>query len=577
MGGYFFRSFTTLVYLTTLFPPPLEAAKTVKLDLFEERDLSLHRRQSTGDGTRDINLIWNSTTFRYYAYVTIGDSNQNLKLAIIQNPFTWVPRPWNRSVDCDDYYNDCEASSLSGYFNVNPPDSSTYRNLSASTPFSIEYDDGGDVTGIWGQDDFRMGDITVPKVNFGVIEQYGTRKPCIGLDKSDSSVDYPSFLEVMQSQNLINTPTFGVYLGDLRGKDDTGKSITFGGIDTLKFKLPLKTVSSKNGYTLDLIGVNLIGDNGLNTTEIATGGSPQSVTISFSTPSIFLPTDIFNDIMNFLGASESNDYDIRKLPAENTGIEFVFRDDLRIFVPFSQMILPDTYNPGWYTTLIQEDTDGGFYLGSPFFRAAYVFYDYANSEISIAPSILNVTNSNITEIGVNNASVTTLQWLYVTDEPNTLPTSTTTSSPTPEPTSNPKKSIIGPVVGGVVGGIAVIAAAIGIFFYLNRRKKPDTSASMGMNNGHMPNNGQPGPMGGEMNNEMTYAQDHYTAQKPNPWAHNTVVSPVTPGPGPISPGPGPLSPAPSELGGNMYHPPAPAPAPNTAYGHNIHSTVVELA
>ncbi|KAF3915664.1 hypothetical protein AA313_de0201705 [Arthrobotrys entomopaga] len=272
--------------------------------------------------------------------------------------------------------------------------------------------------------------------------------------------------------------------------------------------------------------------------------------------------------MNFLGASQSNDYDIKKLPGDDTGLEFVFRNNLRIFVPFSQMILPDVRTPGWYTTLIQEDTDGGFSLGSPFFRAAYVFYDYKNSEISVAPSIFNVTNSNITEIGVNNASVTTLEWLYASGESGMLPTST------PEPTSAPKNSIIGPVVGGVVGGVVLIAAAIAIFFYYNRRKRLASQANISTHahGAHGPNSGKPME---EMNTGMAYTQDHHAMHKPNPWSHNTAVSPTSPAPPYPSPTPGPLSPAPSELGGNMYHPPA--PAPNTAHGQNIHSNVVELA
>ncbi|KAF3907989.1 hypothetical protein ABW20_dc0105100 [Dactylellina cionopaga] len=156
---------------------------------------------------------------------------KNFRLAVVQNPFTWVAQKWNATRDC----------SPGRLMDLDACDRGRYSGLCG-----------------WGRDKFRLGQLTVDvdNVNFGVANYYNAT-PQLGLERSDEDVLYPTFLEVMQSQDLINTGTYGIYLGDIRGKFDTGKSITFGGIDTAKFQRPLRTYSSLSGYELDLFTIKI--------------------------------------------------------------------------------------------------------------------------------------------------------------------------------------------------------------------------------------------------------------------------------------------------------------------------------
>ncbi|KAF3928144.1 Barrierpepsin [Arthrobotrys entomopaga] len=291
--------------------------------------------------------------------------------------------------------------------------------------------------GVWVQDKFRLGQLTVDvnNINFGVASRYNTT-PVLGLDTSTSDVLYPTFLEVMQSQDIINTVTYGIYLGDIRGRDDAGKSIIFGGLDVAKFQWPLKTYSSVTGYKLDLLTINI--------------------------------------------------------------------------------------------------------------RSAYVFYDFRNLEISLAPSIFNVTATNVTEVGVNNASVTALEWLTENSSVTSVipepppPPPPTTSPPTPTFTPEPVKKLnIGRIVGEAVGGVTGLAVIIIAIWYYVSRKRNRNSRPAPMAPDGMP----PTPMMDEKTTggraSVGFANSQFTPAKPNDMRPLPPISPISPMPPISSPNPWP--------------------------------------
>ncbi|KAF3907991.1 hypothetical protein ABW20_dc0106423 [Dactylellina cionopaga] len=189
---------------------------------------------------------------------------------------------------------------------------------------------------------------------------------------------------------------------------------------------------------------------------------------------------------------------------------------------------------GWYRPSVRasnEYEDVGLTLGTPFFRSAYVFYDFQNEEISLAPSIYNTSASNITEVGVGNASVTALEWLAVDPLTTTVtleplpPPAPTSPAPAPVPAPASSKSLkVGVIAGAAVGGVVVLALlAIGVWFccFRNRNTGPVPMA---------PDNIPPTPMiddkaGGDVYAGAGFANDQFSPAKPT---EASPISPVTP-------------------------------------------------
>ncbi|KAK6523792.1 hypothetical protein TWF281_001764 [Arthrobotrys megalospora] len=464
----------SVFYIFILLSPALKAAKTLSLDLIDESEKFYTRnlvRRQIGNGWRSTDIIYNATDFQFYVEVNVGDNNKNLRLGVIQNPYTWVASRWNRTSPCPPLTEKyaCDRVLGSGFFNLYPPDSSTYQNLSDT--FGITYVDNRYASGNWVRDKFRLGQLTVEDVNFGVARYYNA-SPVIGLERSDSGTEYPTFLEVMQTKDIINTPTYGIYAGDIRGRQDSGKSITFGGIDVAKFTWPLRTFSSRSNYALNLLSIQVVSSGNVVDTPLdQPGTSPVNANLNFGTASIHLPKAVYDAMNSDIGALPSNDYYINTPPPEGSGLNFTFTDGLSIFVPYSQMITPVGSVDGttWYLVLAVQN-DRQTVLGTPFFRSAYVFYDFENSEFSVAPALYNVTASNVTEVGVNNASVTALEWLQPipvenNPPPPPPPTDTSTPPPPPQPTTSGTKTPVAAIAGGTVGGVVVLVAIIGICYY----------------------------------------------------------------------------------------------------------------
>ncbi|KAK6352523.1 hypothetical protein TWF730_009347 [Orbilia blumenaviensis] len=533
-----FSAFSVL----TLFSLATRADKTVTLDLIDEsakfHQGDLVRRQS-GEGWRSTDIIYNSTEYQFYVDVGIGDKNKNLRLGVIQNPFTWVASRWNSTHDCPPLTQTyaCGRIRGSGFFSLDPPDSSTYRNL--SDDFDILYSDNRYSIGTWGRDKFRLGQLTIDDVNFGVGEFYNAT-PALGLERSDSTTKYPTFLEVMQDQGIINTATYGIYVGDIRGREDSGKSITFGGIDTAKFGRPLRTFSSQTTYALDLLSVGIVSQGNVVSTPLDQPiNSPLVAHLNFGTASIHLPSDAFDVVMDDLGAKPSNNYDILTLPPEGSGLNFTFSGGFSIFVPYSQMISanPDS---AWYTVLVVPNNRNTI-LGTPFFRSAYVFYDFQNEEFSIAPALFNVTASNVTEVGVDNASVSVYEWLYVDDTPALIPSPSPSPSPPTDPVnkdSGGSSVPVGAIAGGAAGGAVLIGIIIGvcvyIFYYRPRHPRFQNDdlynggGQMTQAPAHMPLP-PPGPAPGPPPGPGVFTNEQFSPTKPmySPPVGSPVGSPVS--------------------------------------------------
>ncbi|KAF3273304.1 hypothetical protein TWF970_009220 [Orbilia oligospora] len=494
MATNFLRLTLSVLSIFILLSPALtyNATKTFTLDLIDESQEyheNLVRRQVEDNGWRKSDILYvsataiqsNSTQLQFFVNVSIGDRNKNLKLAVSQSSYTWVASPWNSTQDCPPLIESFVCSNIrsSGFFSLYPPDSSSYRNLSGS--FDLLFTDDSYVQaqlfaiGHWGRDKFRLGQLTIDDVNFGVGRSYNETS-ILGLGSSSyftkyPITKYPTFLEVMQKNDIINTPSYGIYIGDIRGREASGKSITFGGVDVAKFALPVKTLSggSSYSYPLNLLGIDIVsGGEVISKPLERSEGAPRSYAsmLKLSAFSIHLPSDAFYLVTTNLGAwAEELGYIIDRVPPDGSGLNFTFTDGLSIFVPYSQMAAPIS-STQYVLLLVPNDKD--IIFGTPFFRSAYVFYDFQNDEVSIARALYNITASNITEVGANKASLSVIKWLY--EDPNQRSNQTTSSRPTQRPTGGPNIAVI---IGGVVAGVTVVSIIGGISIYLFKSPPSD--------------------------------------------------------------------------------------------------------
>ncbi|KAF3171465.1 hypothetical protein TWF106_005468 [Orbilia oligospora] len=272
----------------------------------------------------------------------------------------------------------------------------------------------------------------------------------------------------MQNNDIINTPSYGIYLGDIRRREASGKSITFGGIDVAKFTLPLKTLTSSY---LSLRGIDIVSEGKVVSTPLERSDKTTQTyisTLEFDAFSIHLPSNVFNLVATVLRARvEEPNYIIDTLPPDGSGLNFTFTNGLSIFVPYSQMATPISNSQ---YLLLLEPNDKDIILGTPFFRSTYVFYDFHNGEISIASALYNITASNITEVGAKKASISVIKWLY--EDPNQKSSPTPSSRPVQRFTNDTGGPDVAVILGGVVAAVAVVSM-IGVSIYLLSSRKSD--------------------------------------------------------------------------------------------------------
>ncbi|KAF3935201.1 hypothetical protein ABW19_dt0200198 [Dactylella cylindrospora] len=233
----------------------------------------------------------------------------------------------------------------------------------------------------------------------------------------------------MLKQNMINTLTCGISVGDLWSSNDTGKSIVFGGIDKAKFTGPLKTYGIQNSEIMNRIG--FVGINYIDELGVA---AP-------------LGEDLFTN-------TTKSSY-------------------LYLGIP-----------PDWYDVLIGTDPYGGVTLGDPFFRGAYVVLDYTHRQISLASAVYN-QSQEIIEVGMNGSSVSELGLHTVVDEDEAvngdlgsgdlgsgdLGSGTLGVLDSDEVAIPSPKPPIGPIIGGSVGGTAFLTILVVAWVVIRRRRK----------------------------------------------------------------------------------------------------------
>ncbi|MCJ1400376.1 hypothetical protein MMC11_003581 [Xylographa trunciseda] len=448
----------------------------------------LRKRQKTVTETLD-NFEQGSL---YFANVTIGTPPQTFRFHVD----TGSSDLWTNAASSDlckagnNVPNGDIPCSVSGTYSANK--SSTYKYVDSS--FEISYADTTGASGDYVMDTLHIGGKDVKSLQFGVGYSSNSSEGVMGIGypsleaqvQNDGQKSYPNIPQVMSTQGLISSPAYSLWLDDL---DAATGSILFGGVDTDKFQGSLQTlpIIQEQGQFVEMIvalsGINLVANN----TNTTVSKSTTAVLLDSGSTLSYLPEDVSSAIYNALGVvfDTQQDQAFCQCSLANTTatIEFIFSGQI-ISVPISEMVLEG--GGGVQTKsgqtldctfgIVAQPPQSGpgtaYTLGDTFIRSAYIVYDLANNQISLAQTDFGATGSNVMEIGtgknsvpsasgVGNAATATVTGTAVIGGV----TGTSTSTATGSSASSSKSSEAGPISHAHLGVWAGVAAA-GMLFAL---------------------------------------------------------------------------------------------------------------
>ena len=388
-----------------------------------ERD-ALRRRQ-TVTATLD-----NEQTL-YFANVSVGTPAQDLRLHIDTGSSDLWTNAKNSRI-CSLHGDPC---SDSGTYNANS--SSTYKFVNSN--FNVSYEDGSGASGDYVTDTVSIGGKSIKSMQFGV--GYDSTSPegilGIGYIADEAAVDrangkgYSNLPQAMVDGGLIKSNAYSLWLDDLQSSSG---SLLFGGVDTSKYHGDLQTLPIQKEFdqyaefiiTLSGMSLNAQGKNNSLTTDL-----PTAVILDSGSTLTYLPDDLITQIFSALQVQYSQREGAAladcSLANSDITLDFTFTS-ATISVPMNELVLssesddsndrqdPDSEDGGSQSSSGHNDgsvcifgiapADGSTaVLGDTFLRSAYVVYDLANNEISLAQTNFNATDSNVKEIGTGSGSV----------------------------------------------------------------------------------------------------------------------------------------------------------------------------
>lgn len=425
---------------------------TVTMSIGKARGIpNLRKRTLSPRATITESLANNFTGGDYIAQVSVGTPSQTLTLAID----TGSSDVWMLSSTADlctdpelqDYYGTGGCAST-----FDSSKSSSFKVVDANG-FDISYADSSGATGDYITDNLSIGGATIKALEMGFAYNATLQTGLLGIgydlnEASDSSSGgdgsgddgssapfiYPSIIDQMMSQGLINTKAYSLYLDDYQAS--TG-SIIFGGLDSDKYhgsliQLPIVPDQYSNGsdayaeFNVAMTSFGITGEQG-NTTNFTTSTFKEAVILDSGTTLVYLPDQLVQDLVTRLNgeADDSSGEIYVPCSARDDSPKMTFNfgfggaNGVTIQVPASELImdLDGAFSTGGYAPQVSFDNpcalaimgDGGeggpYILGDTFLRSAYVVYDLKNNLIALAQTNFNSTTSSIVEFQASATSI----------------------------------------------------------------------------------------------------------------------------------------------------------------------------
>lgn len=423
---------------------PIERRQLPDILAHERSRLRKRQTQGTVEQTLD-----NDQTL-YYANLTLGTPEQSLRLHIDTGSSDLWVNTANSSL-CTSARTSCEGGTYDSSA------SSTYKFV--NNEFNISYVDGSGAVGDYVSDTLHFGGVTLANFQFGIGESSSSQQGVLGIGYVSNEVQvnraglesYPNLPQALVDAGHIESNAYSLWLNDL---DASTGEILFGGVNTDKYEgdlASLPILQTYGGYyelSIALTGLTNAGSNLSSSSSL-----PAAVLLDSGATLTYLPDDIVTEIYNQVQAVYQSDVGAAYVPCSvetsNATVDFDFSGQT-IRVPYDELFLnagtnnfgePLTFTNGEQACLfgIAPAQGGTNVLGDTFLRSAYVVYDLANNEISLAQTVFNSTSDNIQQI-----------------------TKGTDSVPNATPVSNPVTDVAAGTGGARLGGATATATVTGL-------------------------------------------------------------------------------------------------------------------
>lgn len=365
------------------------------------RDRLRHERRRIQKRSGTVTETLTNDLTLYWANVTIGTPSQTIALHIdTGSSDLWVNAP--NSTLCEEYSQDCDESGV-----YTAASSSTYAYVNSH--FNITYADSSGAAGVYATDDVTIGSATLDNLQFGIGYTSTSTEGVLGIGYStnEALVSYGSTYKnlplALVSAGYIATNAYSLFLDDLNSS--TG-SILFGGVNTAKYSGTLSTIpifSESNGeYAEFIVALTSLGRNN-STTSLASGTSIEAL-LDSGTSLTYLPEAVTNSLYKTYSATYDSSLGAAVLScshADSTdNITYTF-SGVTIVVPMSELVLVAGTEHGQEICIFgiaSSDDDTLAILGDTFLRSAYVVYDLANNEISLAQASYSDESGEVLQI-----------------------------------------------------------------------------------------------------------------------------------------------------------------------------------
>lgn len=365
----------------------------------------------------------------YLINITVGTPPQKLAVTLdTGSSDLWIPAASSRQ--CRKGL--CDAGSL------DPSRSRTY-NVIDQGGFNITYAGPGDSdAGDWVQETVTVGgsapiNNTIIGVALDGADGHGVFGTGYNTNEAEPNPSpngtYPSVVDRMVSEGLLNRKAYSLYLNDL---NQTKGTVCFGCVDSTKYTgqlvaLPLqlgpagtgpngRDPTAVNAFYVTLTSIVFTDAVGA-VTQLTPANYRQSALLDSGTTDTLLSSDVFSSIAAGVGAVGTAD-SLYVVPcsyaSSNATLTYTFGGlaGPRITVPLSQVIGGLTVEPkkfdrpsGGCDLGIGGPIQGQVVLGDTFLRNAYVVYDISNDIVAIAQAAGNRAETSSIQVIPTGSSI----------------------------------------------------------------------------------------------------------------------------------------------------------------------------
>ena len=230
-------------------------------------------------------------------------------------------------------------------------------------------------------------------------------------DAASEGHKYSNLPEALVTNGAINSAAYSLWLNKY---DGTG-NLLFGGVNKARYEGELQTVPVLPVYgeyyslTIALTDISVTSTSG---TKSYAAGLPLAVTLDNGSAFILLPKEVVDPIYKEVGAGyskkDSAAYIPCKMSVADYNVTFSFSGAM-VSIPISELVF-DSYTEAGFPDGdcvfgLSYSEPGVNLMGDSFLRSAYVVYDLANNEISLANTNYDGGDDDILEIGTGTAAV----------------------------------------------------------------------------------------------------------------------------------------------------------------------------